>query len=112
MTSTEVAPGEHTGPNQKQSPTGSFFLAGEVSEVELGQEEAENMNERHVALALPTKHQPPCLQLPADPEAREPRNSFNLCIFSYTPKDTVAMGHIFQSNHCYRVYNMLLWYPV
>lgn len=75
--------------------------------MELSQEEAENMNERRVAPALPTKRQPPCLQLPAEPES-----SFNLCIFSYMPKDTVAMGHIFQSHHRYHVYNMLFWYPV
>lgn len=44
MTSTKVAPGEHTGAAHTKPETESnrkLLEAGEVSEVELGQEEAE-----------------------------------------------------------------------
>lgn len=58
--------------------------------MELGQIEADN-----TAADLHTAHQPPHSQLPMEPEAEKSTSSFNLCIFSYMPKDSVTMGHIF-----------------
>lgn len=62
-----------------------------MSEVEPGQVEADNT----MALNLHSEHQPHHSQLPIEPEAEKPTSSFNLCIFSYMPKDSVTMGHIF-----------------
>lgn len=115
MTSTESAPRVHTGAAHTKAEAKSsrkLLEAGEISEVEFGQEAAENRGKSHVAPALqPSTNLPACSCL----QNRRPwasRNSFNLSIFSYMPKDTVAMGHIFQSNHRYHVHNVLFWYPV
>lgn len=115
MTSTEIGPRKHTGAAHTKPEAGSnrkLLEAGEVSEEELAQEEAEDMNVKYVAPAPPPKHGPPCLQPPAEPEAVEPASSFNLCMFRNVPKDTVAKGRVFPSDRHRHVYSMLFLYSV
>lgn len=75
-------------PTRNQCKQKTYVHRREVSEVKLGQVEAYELKVYHGP-------RPPHPQLPTEPEASEPSSSFNLCIFSYMPKDSVTMGHVF-----------------